>query len=135
MERLHAEGELGRRIALSASPALMDAALAWHDNILLSSAPTAVQRLEDLAALVTPPAARLHDVGRDSHDMLRKLSEDVGRIAETLGTLAEPSEAARGSEDEEALDAGAIRAIIRARRLRETYFPACLFADPAWVVE
>jgi hypothetical protein len=132
--RLNAEAEAGRRIALSGSPSLMDAAAVWHDNIRLSSAPTDVERLEDLAALVAPSSARLHDVGRDSHDMLRKLSEDVGRIAETLATLAtlaEEPEAARG-DAEEALDAGAIRAIIRARRLRENYFPACLFADPAW---
>lgn len=132
IERLNEEAEAGRRIALSGSPALMNAAAAWHDNIRLSSAPTDMERLQDLAALVVPPSARLHDVGRESHDMLRKLSEDVGRIAETLATLAEEPEAARGGEGEEALDAGAIRAIIRARRLRESYFPACLFADPAW---
>jgi len=132
LEWLHAEAEAGRRIALSASPSLMDAAVAWHDNIRLSSAPTPMQRLEDLAALVTPASARLHDVGRDGHDMLRKLSEDVGRIAETLATLAEEPETVRGEGEGEALDAAAIRAIIRARRLRENYFPACLFADPAW---
>ncbi len=131
-DRLRAEAEAGRRIALSASPAAMDAAAVWHDNIQPSSGPTAMQRLEDIAALITPPSTRLHDVGRESHDMLRKLSEDVGRIAETLATLAEEPEAARGGEDEEVLDAAAIRAIIRARRLRENYFPACLFADPAW---
>ena len=64
--------------------------------------------------------------------MLRKLSEDAGRIAETLSSLAEAPQAFRGEGETEVLDATAIRAIIRARRLRESYFPASLFADPAW---
>lgn len=132
LDRLHAEAEAGRRIALSASLSLLDTRTAWHDNILLSSDPTPLDRVKDIATLAVPPAARLHDVGRDSHDMLRKLSEDVGRIAETLASLAEEPQGFRGEGEEEALDAGAIRAIIRARRLRENYFPASLFADPAW---
>jgi hypothetical protein len=132
LERLNAEAEAGRRMALSVPPSATDEAAAWHDNIRLSSAPTPVERLQDIAAIVAPPASRLHDVGRDGHDLLRKLSEDVGRIAEALATLAEEPEAARPEGEGEALEPTAIRAIIRARRLRENYFPACLFADPAW---
>lgn len=129
---LRGEAESGRRIALNAPPFALDDGVVWHDNIMLSSGSSPVQLLEDVAWLVSASSGRLHDVSRDSHDMLRKLSEDVGRIAETLATLAVEPEAARGEGAEEALDAAAIRAIIRARRLRENYFPACLFADPAW---
>ena len=82
LDRLRAEAEAGRRFALSASLAAMDDEAVWHPNIIPSCQPTAMERLQAIALLVTPPAARLHDVGRDSHDMLRKLSEDVGRIAE-----------------------------------------------------
>jgi len=132
LERLRAEAEAGRRIALSGSQITTGAAAAWHDNILLSSAPTPMERLQDVASIIAPPASRLHDVGRDSHDLLRKLSEDVGRIAETLANLAEEPGPVRTEDESEALNAADIRAIIRARRLRESYFPACLFADPAW---
>lgn len=132
LDRLRGEADAGRRFALSAPLAVMDDEAVWHPNIIPSCQPTAVERLQAIAILVTPPPARLHDVGRDSHDMLRKLSEDVGRIAETLAGLAEEPQGFRGEDEEEPLDAGAIRAIIRARRLRENYFPASLFADPAW---
>ena len=132
LDRLRREAEAGRRFALAASLTVMDDEAVWHPNIIPSCQPTAVERLQAIAILATPPPARLHDVGRDSHDMLRKLSEDVGRIAETLASLAEEPQGFRGEDEEEPLDAGAIRAIIRARRLRENYFPASLFADPAW---
>lgn len=131
-DRLHAEARAGRRIVLDAPPEAMDAAAAWHENILPASGGDAGQLAADIAWLVDLPGSRLHDIGRDSHDMLRKLSEDVGRIAETLAALAQEPDAARGEEAEDGLDASAIRAIIRARRLRESYFPASLFADPAW---
>lgn len=131
-DRLLSEAEAGRRIALNAPPAMMDVGAAWHENIMPSSDADPAQLAEDIAWLVSTPSSRLHDVSRDSHDMLRKLSEDVGRIAETLATLAVEPEAARSEGGEEAPEAAAIRAIIRARRLRENYLPACLFADPAW---
>jgi hypothetical protein len=132
LDRLRAEAEAGRRFALAATLAVMDDEAVWHPNIIPSCQPTAMERLQAIALLVTPPAARLHDVGRDGHDMLRKLSEDVGRIAETLASLAEEPQGFRGEGEEEALDAATIRALIRARRMRENYFPASLFADPAW---
>jgi Winged helix DNA-binding domain len=132
LDRLRAEAEAGRRFALSASLAAMDDEAVWHPNIIPSCQPSAMERLQAIAILVIPPSARLHDVGRDSHDMLRKLSEDVGRIAETLASLAEEPQGYRGEGEDEALDAGTIRALIRARRMRENYFPASLFADPAW---
>lgn len=132
LDRLHGEAEAGRHLALTAPLPLMDFAAVWHNNIRPSSQPTTMERLQDIAALATPSAARLRDVGRESHDMLRKLAEDAGRIAETLASLAEAPQAFRGEGEAEVLDAATIRSIIRARRLRESYFPASLFADPAW---
>ena len=87
-------------------------------------------------------AARLHDVGRDDGSViLQQLSEDVGRIAAILASLSEEEAAAvaavaagtgAASKDEPRIDAASIRAIIRARRLRDQYFRGDLFADPAW---
>ena len=89
-------------------------------------------------------AARLHDVGRDDGSViLQQLSEDVGRIAAILASLSEEEAAAAavavaartgaGEETIEAgVDAATIRAMIRARRLRDQYFRGDLFADPAW---
>lgn len=90
-------------------------------------------------------------------DRLRRLSEEVARIAEALtrlsakglsgtsrrdgfghepestGALPHERDAAPQPESEEVpLQASAVRAIIRARRLRGQFFDAQLFADPAW---
>ena len=70
--------------------------------------------------------------------VLHQLSEEVRRIAGLLETLSE--EEARGAHavggpaegGPGAIDACKVRAIIRARRARDQFFPADLFADPAW---
>lgn len=71
---------------------------------------------------------------------LQQLSEEVGRIANVLAALSEHEAAAAAmaavggvpSDENEALDAGFIRSIIRVRRLRDHFFKSDLFADPAW---
>ena len=71
---------------------------------------------------------------------LQQLSEEVGRIANVLAALSEDEAAAAAmavvgaapNGDGEPLDAGFIRSIIRARRLRDHFFRGELFADPAW---
>lgn len=71
---------------------------------------------------------------------LQQLSEEVGRIAAVLAALSEHEAAAAalaaldGSPDldGERLDAGFIRSMIRARRLRDHFFNSAIFADPAW---
>jgi DNA-binding MarR family transcriptional regulator len=65
---------------------------------------------------------------------LQQLSEEVGRIANILATLSEENKVIevepRGSGRK--IEAGQIRAIIRARRMRDHFFKSDLFADPAW---
>jgi hypothetical protein len=80
---------------------------------------------------------RLHDRGEDPPHELRILSEEVGRIARTLAALsgeqiARPRDASGSLAADGPPSAAAIRSIIRARRLREQFFDAVLFADPAW---
>lgn len=82
--------------------------------------------------------SRLSDVSSDRDTArLRQLSDEVNRIASTLARLSQASPVARklpSSDGGEvpALSAATVRAVIQARRLREKFFPADLFADPAW---
>jgi hypothetical protein len=93
-------------------------------------------------------AARKPDVGPTNPEVdkaqatvrLQQLSEEVGRIASVLAALSGHEAAAAAlaaagvSPDfqEGKLDAGFIRSIVRARRLRDHFFKTGMFADPAW---
>lgn len=61
---------------------------------------------------------------------LEALREDAERMARALAELL--GERGREPSARRPVDAPRIRAHIRARRLRERFFPADLFADPAW---
>ena len=64
------------------------------------------------------------------------MSQEVGRIAHVLASLsvdeAAGAEAPVEVEHGEAVSAAEIRAMIRARRLRDQFFQPDFFADPAW---
>lgn len=129
-------------------PEFIDAAVAqgWHADVALLCGADA---FEETAAIGTALAERkvvLSDVNSENATpRLRQLSEEVSRIARVLATMsgeeqigtlaaprAEPSAAAPRRGNDAIIDAMQVRAMIRARRLRELYFPADLFADPAW---
>lgn len=67
---------------------------------------------------------------------LQQLSDEVSRIAATLSRLS--SEPQLASDDPELkvhappASLEVVKGAVRARRLRERYFSAELFADPAW---
>jgi len=79
-------------------------------------------------------------------ERLRRLNEEVARIAEALAKLARDGDVGDGvrdrTDDFAAPDAGdgpvppvsaaTVRGAIRARRLRDQFFAPDLFADPAW---
>ncbi len=86
--------------------------------------------LADALAAVRPRRS-LADAGNrfDAGDRLSSLSRDAERIAAALAELA----ASRPPGlDARPVTAARIRAHIKARRLRERFLPADLFADPAW---
>jgi DNA-binding MarR family transcriptional regulator len=138
LDRLGVEAALGRPSVVAAPLALVDlvAARAWNDRIALLADPTPADRAAALALASRPAPARLNDVGRQAGPLLHQLSEDAARIANILASLSgdEPGEPPRpdAEADEPAMEAPAIRALIRARRLRDQYFQSELFADPAW---
>jgi predicted transcriptional regulator len=133
-----------RRIVVSAPSALIDlvAARLPGSGVAHLCEASEAERSAAIAAAGAPPAARLHDLRRDDAPaILQQLTEDVGRIAALLSSLSEedaagivvakPAGAAAGGEAA-SLDAAAVRAIIRARRMRDQFFRGEIFADPAW---
>jgi hypothetical protein len=103
-------------------------------GVTLLCDPTPMERTVAINEALTRRSAHLADVGSG----LKELADEVARIAKTLQTLAsEDSRSAmvpsapRGQTGQ-AGEAAIIRAMIRVRRLRNQFFPAELFADPAW---
>lgn len=132
-----AEGEAraGRRRSVVAAPfALIDlvAARTPHRDVEQLCAPDAAARAAAIARAGPGQApARLNDIGRDEDPaLLRTLADEAGWVAATLGSLAAAQDAAAPAPVPP--DAARIRAMIRARRLRDQFFRAELFADPAW---
>nr|WP_314446474.1 winged helix DNA-binding protein [uncultured Sphingomonas sp.] len=101
-----------------------------------------MERLATLSLAIQPQhVGSARDVASDaSAARLRQLSEEVSRIASTLARLStasagpplSPATMAPPRADVPNVSAEALRAMIRARRLRSTYLPSDLFADPAW---
>lgn len=101
-----------------------------------------MERLATLSLAIQPQhVGTARDVASDvSAARLRQLSEEVSRIASTLARLSSASAVPPLSAETMApprtdvpnVSAEALRAMIRARRLRASFLPADLFADPAW---
>lgn len=137
LDRVDWETRAGRFEAVIVAPsALIDpiAARTLHSRIQHLCDPSDEERLEAIALALSPPVATLHDVNRGSNGRLQQISVEVGRIAAVLAELSEEENvhAAGPAQSDKAISASTIRAIIRARRLRERFFPNELFADPAW---
>lgn len=131
-----------RRIVVSVSTAVIDAAFAALGELpvpLLCGANVA-DRAYALAVAGRPLPDRFEDGRNPGPAILQQLTEDVSRIAAILSSLSDEETAsllavkAQSGEVErgEEVDAPYIRAIIRTRRLRDQFFRADLFADPAW---
>ncbi|RVT93368.1 winged helix DNA-binding protein [Sphingomonas crocodyli] len=149
LDRLDAEAEMGHHASVvTVAPALIDLAAARikQPGVALLATPQPAERALAVAEMLARPRTVLHDVKSDGGQArLQKLSEEVGRIARTLARLSDevqptgvrerasppPIPAEDGATIEPA-DAPAIRAMIRARRLRDQFFGNELFADPAW---
>lgn len=120
-----------------AAPRLMEA------GATLLCDPSPADYAAALVRAVTPPGARLHDATREREtERLRLLNEEVARLAAVLSDFAadpvrrELREPGRGYRSEPSGEPDpaprTVRAVIRARRLRDQHFTPELFADPAW---
>lgn len=103
--------------------------------------PDQEQRVSALALAVSERRQKLHDHGVEADaERLRRLSEEVARIASALAELSssaksssfEPAQSRPPMSSEARIDAEMVRNLIRVRRLREQFFSKDLFADPAW---
>ncbi|HEX8400656.1 MAG TPA: MarR family transcriptional regulator [Allosphingosinicella sp.] len=131
LRKLAAGGEGDRRWIVQSPPDAIDevAAESWGRNVLHVSDPSEAEGAEAIEWVLKREPNRLHDGKGTSR--LQQLSEEAGRIASALASLS-VSEAERERFGERPLDASRVRAIIRARRLRDQFLGPELFADPAW---
>ena len=142
LARVKDEAAIGRfRTVIVAPEAMIDEvapfALAYGVEPLID--PDDFELQVAIAAAAAPAPARLHDVTRSNGiAVLQQLSEEAARIAATLAALSDDNGARKqdttprdgsGAPD---IEAGYVRAIIRARRIRDQYFRGELFADPAF---
>ena len=137
-------------------------AIVGADRAVILCRPDYADVVETLAGLAgrAQERERLHDISRgDNPDRrLDQMSEELGRLSRTIEALVQnrtpsllmPPEDGQalsvrapkrsyaalsiveGTADQGAISARQVRAVLRARRLRESMFPANLFADPAW---
>ncbi|QJU60372.1 MarR family transcriptional regulator [Sphingomonas sp. AP4-R1] len=141
-DRLEAAAREGRfRSVLTISPDLIDLAARFcpHPHVDTLCRDGGADGVAALAVALAGARRIPQRAAEDGPMRLKQLSEEVGRIARTLAALSENDErmpALRpiriGDDDGAEPSAAMIRACIRARRMRELYFPADLFADPAW---
>jgi len=148
LERVQTGAEAGRWsgvIAASGSHLDLLAARVTSDALHLvvdgSSIERAVALRLALARAAEGTIARVHEGGLSEVERLRRLTEEVGRIAQALAKMSGGGAAGEGAvprhRDAErggqlARSSQAVRAMVRARRLREQFFQSELFADPAW---
>lgn len=107
-------------------PAVMDSADAF---IFAGDEPQVIAGvLRSVTAPSSGPVVR--DTAENSARMFNALSAEAGRIADQLARLAEAQRDVPPSV--RPVDAVLIRRMLRLRRDRDRYFPAEIFADPAW---
>jgi hypothetical protein len=112
----------------------------------LLCAPTMGERVGAITSAKWLRRAVMEDVNAEAEAArLRRLGEEVARIADTLarltrgeaeqrGGVRDAASSFRGQEPEPSAETSAaeVRSVIRARRMRAQFFAGELFADPAW---
>lgn len=139
-DRIDLAAREGRfRSVVTISPDLIDLAAALCPNADLLCGATEAEGIAALALALAARVTRAQRAEESGPARLKQLSEEMGRIAKTLAALSESEDLApspraprpslmEGGQPSAAM----IRATIRARRMREQFFAADLFADPAW---
>jgi hypothetical protein len=107
-------------------PALVDCA----EGFVLAGDDDAVMGAVFAAVTARPIEFSVRDMSDGTTRMINALSAEAGRISDQLARLAEAQRDAVVSN--RPVDAVLIRRMLRLRRDRDRYFPAEIFADPAW---
>lgn len=118
-------------VALAAGSAAIDPRLIDRaDAFVFADDEPAVLAAVFRSAVAPAPGLVVRDLSDGAARMINALSAEAGRIADQLAQLADAQrEMAVGTRP---VDAVMIRRLLRLRRDRDRYFPAELFADPAW---
>ena len=142
LARLNRDAASGRYAAVVAATSQwidLIAAQVTSANVQLLVDPSPVERITSIA--VANAAVQVDGVQEVNPERtearLKQLSDEVNRIASALARLSNTPvslETAKPVQPGEGpvVSAEAVRAIIRARRLRDQFMPGDLFADPAW---
>lgn len=127
------------RSLVSSSPESIDrlANCISHPDVRLLCEPDGQDWAEALSAAVAPRRLWLNDIGKGrGTPPLERVRQEAARIATALASFPQDEASAADGRDSRSasrrIEAGQIRAIIRARRMRDHYFQSDLFADPAW---
>ncbi|QYE34476.1 MarR family winged helix-turn-helix transcriptional regulator [Polymorphobacter sp. PAMC 29334] len=119
----------GPRVLAFGNPEHAGLALASNLADFIAEVPAAADLVAAIReAAAAPTAAGVADRSDQSSARLGALGAEAERVAAALARLIAPTDAS----DPPPVDPGAIRQIVRARRARDRYFPADIFADPAW---
>jgi CheY-like chemotaxis protein len=140
LHALDQAAEAGRYGSVVATPASVTRPMLQaprHERVQHLCAPEAPDLAAALGRATSRPRHWLHDAASEQDQpALHELSEEVRRIAGLLESLSEDDgkgvHAPKGADGPRRSEACKVRAIIRARRARDQFFPADLFADPAW---
>jgi DNA-binding transcriptional ArsR family regulator len=140
LERIELRAQDHRhRSVVSAPDELIDAIYARtpHRDVFHLCRPNPIERAAAVALASIRRQPRLHDGKEDVNAILQQLSDEAARIASVLASLGRAQGEEAGLAEPEGgdvakIDAAFVRSMIRARRLRDSYFKGDLFADPAW---
>ncbi len=139
-----------RGLILFARPCLdLVAARITAPTLTLLCDPTQAERIAAIGFVIGQGPSRVFETRDTARDGLASLADEVARIAKALATLAGDEARPGGDTFSDgligyradatakrasgvAVAASEVRALIKARRLREQFFAADLFADPAW---
>jgi CheY-like chemotaxis protein len=138
-------------VILSTTSRQIDALYSWADspNVTLLADATVDDVVSAMSLAFVSSDRLVADIATDMDAVrLQRLADEVSRIAKALSNMtatesglpqpaSQLSDALVGFRSEpratvQAPDASEIRHLIRLRRLRDRYFDAELFADPAW---
>jgi hypothetical protein len=135
LDRLNAAAESGRHGSVVSAPlSMVDriAARTPHPRVQQLCEASASERILAVELAVARPRLQLEDVSKGRPGpRLQDLKEQVERMAATIASISDEE---RGQADKARgeVDAGFVRAVHKARRVRAQYFAEELFADPAW---
>lgn len=131
--------ERRHRSVVIGSDELIDAIAARtpHRDVFHLCRPNEIERTLAVAVASMRRQPVLRDGKDEHHAVLQQLAEEAARIAAALSSLAaehagESETSEEGGKDGPALDPADVRAMVRARRMRDRFLKGGYFADPAW---